>query len=378
MNYGPLHPVTQGRFRLMLTMQGEEILNASVDVGYLHKGIEKYIENHNLLQNMVCINRLLGETSFSHGLAFVEGIERILDIHVSLRAQYIRVILCESERIISHLLNLGRIAQCAGINPLFIYILNFQKQFKTLCEKLFKQRVFIDFFVPGGVKFDLRNEILMLWRQFFKQVPSLLSLIEFILLKNKIFKERSSHIGIIRAEDISSFGLSGPNARASGVNFDIRQFNKENIYQNLEICTLLESNGDVYARTRLRFEEIKQSLDIMNQCINNVPKDDKKYKPFFKDIHNVPVFFDWEDINVHHINNGIYPIKKVYNSVESPNGEFGVYLTCNGEIHLQRCKINSASFKSMQILEKIIIGENIIDLGLIIHSLDIIPQEIDR
>ncbi|MDR1908000.1 MAG: hypothetical protein LBQ43_04045 [Holosporales bacterium] len=350
--------------KISLSVRDEQILALMVNVGKCIRCVEKQVEQQHLFANMRTIGGLVPSAPLCHELAFIQGIERILEIHVSLRTRFVRIILCEGERVINHILTLGQIANSVGIFPLFMQTQHIQQRYELLCEQIILRRVPIDFFTPGGMFVNPSYEAINTWVQFFENVTSICQKINIAMIKSRLFKNRASKVAIVIPDDVSAFSLTGVAARASGVPCDMRC--EDELYANFH--PILSGGGDVFDRVVLLAEEITQSLDIMHKCIKELPKKSELHKSSFVDIRNQRVFFSTDDLDEEQINAAIYPMKQRYSAIESPNGEFGVSLSGDGETTLQRCKVNLPSFYILQALEHIAVGENIMDLDLILAS----------
>lgn len=370
--------------KINIAIEEGVVTKCDTKITSIYYNAEQYIQTHSLLENISFISRLSVHESINVTLAFVQAIEQMLSIQVPKRSQYVRTILCEGERIISHLLTLGNIAFSIGVHPLYAQILHIHKHYELLCEKIFQRSNFVDFFVLGGSKCNIATELVSLWIKFFEQISSVVPIVESILVNNNIFKQRTSHLGIITSNEAIGYCLSGPVARASGVVFDVRDMDNcvEDSLSTLtnssyeiygDFSPILKSDGNVYARVLVYIEEIQQSINIMKQCLNKLHvMEDYEYKSLFIDATDRCIFFDLASIDFDAIDKGLYPTRRLYNAVECPNGEFGIYLAGDGKSRLQRCKINNYYFHLLQALEQIILGQNEEDVFLIISSLGLL------
>lgn len=378
LNYGPMHPITNGEIRLKILLNNEKIEDIEPELGYTHKGIEKLLENNNVFVNTLLVDRLGYFSHLNHELSFMLSFEKLLKIDVSQRAEYIRTIFCESERIISHLMNVTTIAKYIGVQTPYSCAINFKEHYFRFLEKILGKRNFNNFFVPGGVMFDIKTEVLKLLFNFLDQITELLNDIEAMLFGNGIFIRRTSDIGVINKETALSFCLSGVNARASGVKADIRKFEPKTIYNEIDFEILTLTQGDVFSRCILRVKEIKQSIKIIRQCTEKITEGFDAKNQSYSGFHDFKVSFGEKGSNIIDIEKCHYPIKQVYSAVESPGGELGTYFVAEGGPTIYRCKINAPSLNALQVFKKICKNEYLADVGIIFKSLDISPSEIDK
>ncbi|MDR1597570.1 MAG: hypothetical protein LBR89_01385 [Holosporales bacterium] len=356
--------------RISLAVNDEQIVALFVDVDKCVRAVDKRLEQQHLLENIRTIGRLEPHSCLAHELAFVQGVERLLDMDIPPEVYVGRVILCEGERIMNHILTLGKVASSVGIYPLHMQTQHIQRRYEALCEKLWRRRIPVDLFIPGGTMVCMTRDAIEGVVQFFDEVASIRKTINWALLRSRLFKNRAMKVACLRAETVSCFNLSGVTARASGVGYDVRCFGEAG-GSGAEFSPILGEGGDVWARVNVRVEEIGQSLDIMHENLSRFTNTQDLHKPSCIDVRNQRIFFVADDLDETQINEGTYPIKERYSAIESANGEFGVSLVGGGESRLQRCKVNSPTFCALQALESVAIGENIMDLDLIIASMGI-------
>jgi NADH-quinone oxidoreductase subunit D len=348
-----------------LTIHDEQIWRICVNPPSSIPLIEKQLEKQNFLENTKTLSAYFASTPFCHTLAWVQGLEHLFNMQVSSRSQYIRVILCEGERIIEHLSALGRIANSVGVIPLCVQTQRIRRQYEQFCSQL---GIGASLFIPGGTNIDFRSELIAAFIQFFDRIPLIRNDINSKLLDSRIFADRATKLAPISVANVNELSLTGTVARASGVTFDVRHSIANNeLYSNFP--AIVSRSGDVYARTCIRIDEIAQSLEIMNECFNNIPPEDLSYKPNIVDSRNQRIFFTKEDLDPEQIDTSVYPMVREYSAVEAPEGEFGIFLVGNGENRLQRCQLNCPSFYAMQALEDIAVGEDPMDVELIAASL---------
>ncbi|MDR3285086.1 MAG: hypothetical protein LBS83_00185 [Holosporales bacterium] len=365
-NYGPVGFVTNNDFYIEIVADGDNIKNAELNFNYKYKNLEKLIENNNLLYNLKLIQNIWKPLSFCYELALLSGAEKIIGLPISIKDELIRIFFSESERIISHLIGLAEVIKLTGISIFFVQSMRFRNNFLKKRELIFKKQNFYQLLILGGVKKDIEIDDLYNIYSFLINIKSLIFEMEKIM-SNIAFKNRTINIGTISKKLAEAFSLSGPNARASGINYDIRKINFNSAYNMISFEIPLSDAGDVYSRCYIRIEEIKQSLDILLQCINLLKSSE------FNIYENQYLIEDNGKIN-----KGQYSIRQIYNSVESPRGEFGMFLVTEETDRLYRCKINGASTNAAQALEQIFSSSSFSDIGIIIKSLDIHINEISR
>lgn len=375
-----LNLVFRGGLSFRVQLRGEEVLSIVPDWQDVYQGWEHFAETHSFLLTLSYLRKRTGGYSVSHKVALLEAMESLLDVKIDLRFRFLRVLLCESERILAHLVNLGRMAHCIGILPLQSYVQRLQQYFASLSRRLFGSAHVADQLTLGGCRFDLPPDLLSCFVQFFLQeVPPLLNLFETILFRNTIFKERTTGLGRLSPDDILSYGISGPNARASGVWFDVRSFDRKHpVYSQCTLPRLSDSKGDVFARVYLRKEEIRQSLLLLQQCLSKMPQTLDHPFPQVVDFEGACVQLKGDDIDLDAFDAIIFPIRRRMFSVESPNGEFSVFLSSNGQKRLQRCKIKAPSFNAIQAFTDLSVGQNITDLEILLTSFDLFREAIAR
>lgn len=365
-----LHLKFPGGLAFDVETQGETVVGLTSAIPFHSIDQEKYTEQHGFLDTLTFFRTETGSYSFSHTLAFLEGMESILEIPDPPRFQYLRVLFSEVEHIQARLLNLGAMAKGLGVTPLPFYVKNFHNQLSSVTRKIFRTSTLTSLLTLGGLTTDCPQELLDLFIKFLNlEVPPLVTLFEKILLSSGIVRDRTSQLGILTREDIESFGLSGPNARAAGVPFDLRQFGGQHpIYSDLRFTKVLGSRGDALARMILRKEEILQSLDLINQCQAKIPKGTAA-------IPGKAQFLMKTLCSLHSLDTPVFPACSRYQAVESPNGEFSVYLFSDGHEKLHRCRIKDPSFNTLRAFEKLAIRQNLTDLELLLISLDLLWKD---
>lgn len=357
LNMGPQHPSTHGVLRLVLSLNGETIVHSFPDIGFLHRGIEKLAENRTYPQFLPFTDRLDYIAAFSNNHAYCLAVEKLMGLEVPLRAEYIRVILVELNRIVSHLVWLATHALDIGAMTVFLYCFRERETILDLFEAATGARMTFSFFRFGGVAEDFPREFIPKTRKFLDRFPSCIDDYEALLTKNRIWLARTKGVAVISAEDGINLGLSGPSLRGSGVKWDLRRAAPYSIYDRLDFEVPLGQNCDVYDRYLVRMEEMRQSTRIVQQCLDQIPEGDIRAK--------VPRVIK-------------PPAGEVYCAIESPKGELGFYVVSDGSEKPYRLKIRAPSFVNLESLAPMIEGRLVADVVAAIGSIDIVLGEIDR
>ena len=381
-NMGPQHPSTHGVLRLVLDIDGETVVKITPHVGFLHRGVEKLAEHKTYHQFITLTDRLDYLAPISNNLGYVLAVEKLLDIEVPKRSQYIRVILCELTRISSHLLWLATHALDIGAMTVFFYCFRERETLYDIFEMVSGARMNLSYLRIGGVARDLPDGFIEKTKEFINTFPSKLRDYETLLTKNKIWLMRTKDVGIISAEDAIDYGLSGPSIRGSGVKWDIRKPEPYSSYDELDFIVPVGENGDVYDRYIVRIEEMRQSNEIVRQAMDNLPAG--KLNADIPDVvppQKEEIKSSMESL-IHHfkiVTEGICPpAGEVYVSIEAPKGELGYYIVSDGTKTPYRLKIRPPSFVNLEGLQKMVEGQLIADVVAVIGSLDIVLGEIDR
>lgn len=384
LNMGPSHPSTHGVLRLIVEMDGEVITKAVPDIGYLHRGDEKIAENLTYTQFIPYTDRLDYLAPLANNVAYVLAVEKLLGITDQLppRCQYIRVICCELARISAHLLGLGAFAMDVGAMTVFLYVATEREKIYNLCESLTGARFTTTYTRIGGLARDLPPGWTDQVRRFTGEVITAVNEMESLLTRNRIWVERTRDIGVIPPEQAISYGLTGPNLRASGVDHDLRKAHPYLVYDRLQFDVPRGSVGDCYDRYLVRIEEIRQSVRLLTQCLNQLPggpinvSDGKIVLPA-KD----KVMTRMEEL-IHQfmlVSTGVNaPPGEVYFGAENPKGELGFYLNSRGGGTPYRLKIRAPSFVNLSILPELLPGHMMSDVVAILGSLDFVMGECDR
>ena len=381
-NFGPQHPSTHGVLRLILDLDGEVIERADPHIGLLHRGTEKLIEQKTYLQALPYFDRLDYVSPMSQEHVFVLAIEKLLNITPPPRAQCIRVLFCEMTRILNHLLNITTFAMDVGAITPILWGFEAREVLLGFYERASGARFHAAYFRPGGVHQDLPENFLSDLESYFKELEKQIRDLDDLLSENRIFKQRTVDIGIITKEVDIEYGLTGPILRASGVPWDLRKAQPYEMYEQMNFDIPVGESGDCYSRYVVRMEEMYQSIRLMLQCIRKMPdgpvliddlnihapKRDEMKTSMEAMIHHFKFFSEGFSV----------PKGEIYQAVEAPKGEFGVYLVSDGSTKPYRCKIRSTGFASLQALETISKGYLLSDLSAILGSLDIVFGEVDR
>lgn len=384
LNMGPSHPSTHGVLRIILELDGEIITKAAPDVGYLHRGDEKIAENMTYTQFIPYTDRLDYLAPLANNVAYVLAVEKLLGIQKDLppRCQFIRVICCELARISSHLLGVGCYAMDVGAMTVFLHTFTEREKIHNLCESLTGARFTTSYTRIGGLSRDMPPGWMDQCRKFCKEVVVNIDETETLLTRNRIFVDRTQGVGVISGERAVEYGLTGPNLRGSGVDYDLRKAQPYLVYDQLDFEVPLGSTGDSYDRYLVRMEEMRQSVRIIHQCLDKMPEgpvnvqDGKIAMP-----SKQKVMTQMEEL-IHHFMNvtqGINaPPGEIYFGHENPKGELGFYINSKGGGTPYRLKIRSPSFVNLSILPVLLPGHMVSDVVTILGSFDFVMGECDR
>jgi len=382
LNLGPQHPSTHGVLRVLLELDGEVIVRATPDIGYLHRGIEKLMEQKTYHQCLPLTDRIDYLAGSANNLGFVLAVEKLLGIEVPKRAQYIRVIVAEFTRISSHLFWLGTHAHDIGaMTPLF-YAFREREQIMDLFEMINGSRLFPNYLRIGGLAQDLPEGFLYKAREFVDSFPEQIKDYEALLTKNRIWIERTKGVGVLTPEEALDYGVSGPMIRGSGIEWDIRRADPYLCYEDFDFEIPTGQNGDTYDRYLVRMEEMRQSAIIIKQAIEGLPDGDINVEdPAVTLPPKEKVYTNIEALINHFllIQKGIVvPEGEVYVHTEAPKGELGFYIVSDGTTKPYRVKIRTPSFVNLQSLSKMAEGRLLSDLIAIIGTIDIVLADVDR
>ena len=382
LNMGPSHPATHGVLRLVLELDGELVTKATPDLGYLHRGDEKIAENMQYNQFVPYTDRLDYLAPLANNVAYALAVEKLMGWELPPRGKALRVICCEMARISAHLLGLGAFAMDTGALSVFMYTFTEREKIYNLIEQLTGARFTTSYTRVGGQIRDLPETFPAQLRQFLKEVVPVIEEVDGLLSRNRIFVDRTKDVGVITKEQAIAFGLSGPNLRGSGVDHDLRKKHPYLDYQNYDFEVAIGSAGDCYDRYMVRLEEMRQSVRILEQALDNLPDgpinvvDGKNILP-----PKQSVMMKMEEL-IHHfivVTQGIEaPPGEVYFGAENPKGELGFYINSRGGGVPHRLKIRAPSFVNLSILPTILPGHMMSDVVSILGSMDFVMGECDR
>lgn len=382
LNLGPQHPSTHGVLRVLLELDGEVVNKCVPDPGYLHRGVEKLGEYRMYNQFVPWTDRLDYVAAFTSNLAFVQTVEELMGVEIPERAKYLRVIFSELQRIASHLLWLATHVMDLGAITVFLYAMREREQILDLFEMQTGARLTYNAQRVGGFPKDLPPGFLEKLEAFLAIMPQRLKEYDSLLAENPIFLRRVKGIGVISAEDAIQWGVTGPSLRGSGVAYDIRKARPYAAYDRIDFEIPVGTHGDVYDRFLVRMEEMRQSLKIMRQAIDQLPggavmtPDVRVALPGKEDTMTSIEAMQRHFILVIH---GFRPpVGEYYSAVESPKGELGWYIVSNGENHAYRARCRAPSFVNLQCLPVMSEGALIADVVANIGSIDIVVGEVDR
>jgi NADH-quinone oxidoreductase subunit D len=356
-NMGPQHPATHGVLRVILKLDGEKVLGTECIIGYLHRGVEKIAENRTYAQFNPYVDRMDYVAAVSNGLGYCEAVERLMNVEAPPRANYIRVILTELNRLASHMLWLGTHALDIGaITPLF-YTFRDREEILKIFEKYCGARLTTHAFRIGGCLYETYDGFEQDVTRFLKFVAPKIDEYEELLTTNRIWVERTKKVGYITADDCKALGVTGPVLRASGVQWDLRKAQPYAAYKEFDFDIPTGTNGDTYDRYLVRMQEMRQSLRIIDQAVGKIPEG-----PIMAKVPKV-----------------IKPaVGEIYHSIEAPKGELGYFIVSDGSTQPYRVRVRPPSFVNLQALDQMVRGQLVADVVAVIGTLDIVLGEVDR
>jgi NADH-quinone oxidoreductase subunit D len=382
-NFGPQHPAAHGVLRLVMELDGEIVERLDPHIGLLHRGTEKLIEHKTYLQALPYFDRLDYSSPLAMEYSYVLAIEKMLDLEVPLRAQYLRVFFAELTRIGNHMMNLGSHVLDIGAMTPMLWMCEIREDCYGFFERASGARMHCAWFRPGGVHQDVPLKLLTDIADWLdKRMPELFEDAISLVADNRIFKQRNVDIGLVSREDAIKWGFSGPMIRAAGLPWDLRRSQPYDVYDRMEFDIPVGTRGDCYDRFMVRVEEVRQSMRIMKQCLRDMPEgpiasDDRKIVPPKRAemkqsmealIHHFKLYTEGFKV----------PAGSVYVATESPKGEFGVYLVSDGTNKPYRCKIRPTAFSHLQAMDFMSRGHMLADTTAILGALDIVFGECDR
>ncbi|WP_342305789.1 F420H2 dehydrogenase subunit FpoD [Methanolobus sp. ZRKC5] len=360
---GPQHPMLPGPFRLNAKLRGETIVDSEVEMGYIHKGIEKILENKTYLQGITIVDRICYLEALTNEEAYVGCVEKLAGIEVPERAQYIRVIMEELSRIQSHILGMGEYAGFVGFVSMFMYTIRDREDLMSVMDSVTGARITHSFLRFGGVKDDLPDGFKDDVKYVFGNLKKAIDQYEELFSTDSIYKARTVGVGTLTADVAKDLGVSGPPLRATGVAFDIRRDEPYLVYKDLDFKVCVQKAGDVYARIQVRLDEMRESMYIVEQCLDQIPSG-----PLFPEGtaygKRSPVMR--------------IPAGEVFHRVEAPRGEMGFYMVSDGSDKPYRVKIRGPVYPTLQTLPPLLKGVTVADIVTIAGSMDTCTSEVDR
>tara|TARA_Y100000590_G_scaffold318729_1_gene360660 strand:+ start:946 stop:2121 length:1176 start_codon:yes stop_codon:yes gene_type:complete len=382
LNFGPQHPAAHGVLRLILELDGEIVEKIDPHIGLLHRGTEKLIEHKTYTQAIPYFDRLDYVAPMNQEHAFALAIEKMLNVEVPIRGQYIRILFCEIGRILSHLLNITTQALDVGALTPSLWGFEERETLMTFYERASGSRLHANYFRPGGVHKDLPTGLSDDIGLFCENFPKIIDDLETLLTDNRIFKQRNVDIGIVTKQEALDYSFSGVMLRGSGVPWDLRKSQPYECYKDFNFKIPIGKNGDCYDRYLCRIEEMRESVKIIKECIKKMPSgpvksiDGKITPPKREDLKNSM------EALIHHFklfSEGFrVPAGEIYTAVEAPKGEFGVFLISDGSNKPYKCKIRAPGFSHLQSMDHLLKGHMLADVPAVLGSLDIVFGEVDR
>jgi len=361
-NVGPQHPSTHGVFRMVLTLNGETVVDLEPRFGYLHRGIEKTAEERTWVQNVPFADRLDYICAMTNDWAYAVALEKLAGVQVPERAEYIRVIMGELTRVMNHILAIGFLFNELGATTYtaVVYAFRERERIFDLIEMVSGSRMMPSYIRAGGVTGDLPEEFMPRLTKLVPHLHKFLDELDTLLTQNEIFRVRAVGVGVLKAQDAINAGISGPVLRASGVQYDIRRAQPYSIYDRFEFDIPVHTAGDVYARYKQRLAEARQSLRIIEQAMRQLPAGPVTSLPY-KDISRLKP-----------------PKGEAYGRIEAPKGELGFYLISDGSNKPYRFRIRSTSLLNLTLLREMCLGYKVADAVTILGSIDITLADVDR
>tara|TARA_R100001244_G_scaffold20643_8_gene21661 strand:+ start:77974 stop:79206 length:1233 start_codon:yes stop_codon:yes gene_type:complete len=381
-NFGPQHPAAHGVLRMVMELDGEIVERVDPHIGLLHRGTEKLIEHKTYLQALPYFDRLDYCSPLAMEHSYVLAIEKLLDLEVPLRGQYLRVLFAELTRICNHMLNIGAHVMDVGAMTPNIWVFEIREQCLEFFERASGARMHSAWFRPGGVHQDVPLKLLTDIADWLDEFPTLFNDAMSLVVGNRIFKQRNVDIATVSKDDAVRWGFSGPVLRGSGVAWDLRKSQPYDVYDRMDFEVPVGTRGDCYDRFMVRVEEVRQSARIMRQCLNEMPdgpvsSTDRKIVP----PKRAEMKQSMEAL-IHHFKlytEGFHvPAGEVYVATESPKGEFGVYLVSDGTNKPYRCKIRPTAFSHLQAMDFMTKGHMLPDATAILGAIDVVFGECDR
>ncbi len=385
LNFGPQHPATHTTLRLVLTLDGENVIDAVPHIGYLHSGFEKLGEHLDFNQYVTIVDRMNYISPLANEVAWHHAVEKLLGIELTPRCKYLRTIMAELMRLHDHLLAVGATALDLGAFTAFLYAFQQRETIYDIVEYASGQRFHTSYTRVGGVMFDVNNDWVDKVRKFLKDFQPTHAEIHKLLTRNRIFIDRTKGIGVLTAEEAKSFSVTGPLARASGVARDLRKDEPYLAYPDLDFKIVCSQGGDCYARYLVRMAEMMESIKIIGQAIENIPDGPVNIQAVTDVVLPAkPAVYRSIEGLIQHFevlmpNRGFeVPVEEVYAATESPNGELGFYIVSDGSTRAYRARTRPPSFIHFALFPHLIRGHQLSDVVAILGSLNIIAAELDR
>ena len=385
LNFGPQHPSTHGTLRIAMELEGETVMKGTPEIGYLHSGFEKLGEYLDYNQYITITDRMNYFSPLCNNVAYALVAEKLIGLDISKRTEYIRVLMCELSRIADHVLNVVMLAVDLGAVTPFFYGFKLREDIYDLFELATGTRLTTSYTLVGGLMRDIPEGFDKAVLKVLDNVDEVSKDIETLLNKNRIWQDRTKDIGVVSKDDAISYGLSGPMARASGIDWDIRVNEPYSRYDEFDFDVAIALNGDVFDRYLVRMEEIRQSVKICRQVLDNMPEGDVMIDPDLG--YSLPpkdeVYNSIEGLIYHFEitmrNRGMTPpVGEAYVPTESPNGELGFYIVSDGGRSPYRVRTRPPSLINYSIFSKLIEGHMLSDAPAILGSINIIAGELDR
>jgi NADH-quinone oxidoreductase subunit D len=385
LNFGPQHPATHTTLRLILTLNGETVMNAVPDIGYLHSGFEKLGEDLDFNQYVTIVDRMNYISPVANEIAWHHVVEKLLNIEITPRCKYVRTILVELARMNDHLLCVGAAALDLGAFTSFLYAFNLREKVYDIIETASGQRFHPSYSRVGGLSEDVNEDFIEKVRDFVRTAPKPIADVARLLNRNRIFLDRTRGIGVLSKEEAINRSVTGPIARASGVVRDLRKDKPYLAYGDLDFQIVCATEGDCLARYLVRMEEMNESLKIIKQAIENLPSGPINVDVEGKSIipHKASTYSSIESL-IQHFELFMWnrrwptPTNELYGAIESPNGELGYYIVTDGTGQAYRTRTRPPSYIHFALFPQLIAGHQISDVVAVLGSLNIIAAELDR
>lgn len=382
LNFGPQHPAAHGVLRLVLTLDGETVMRADPHIGLLHRGTEKLIEYKTYMQALPYFDRLDYVSVMPSEQCFSLAIEKLLNIDVPIRAKYIRVLFAEISRLLNHILAIGTAGLDIGAMSPYFWLFEEREKLLEFFERVSGARMHANYIRPGGVMADLPLGLMYDIHGWSMKFNERLDEVEDMFTENRLFRARTIDIGTVSAHDALNWGFSGVMLRGSGIKWDLRKTQPYDAYGDMEFDVPVGVNGDCYDRYLCRMGEMRQSLRIIEQCLNNMPKGEVKVDDAKLSFPKRADMKTSMESLIHHFllfaSGFNVPPGTTYTAIEAPKGEFGVYLVSDGSSKPYRCKIKPPGFAHLAAMNKLSKNLMLADICAIMGTLDVVFGEIDR